>query len=99
MTYVTYFPLHGGLWVRMAAKARWLAYCKIRPDVVEHPGTSGILHFTYYVLGRPKSFSGILNSKVVWVLERRAHVCEDWSTEQHPFEKGSIKHDCLVKEM
>ncbi len=59
------------LWVRMARKARWLAYCKIQPDVVEHPGTSGILHFTYYALGHTKPFSGILNSKVVWVLERR----------------------------
>ncbi len=32
------------------------AYCKIKLDVVEHPGTSGILHFTYYVLGHTKSF-------------------------------------------
>ncbi len=69
MTCVTYFPLCRGLWVRIGRKACWLAYCKIQPDIVDHPGTSGILHFTYYVLGRTKSLSGILNSKVVWVLE------------------------------
>ncbi len=71
MTYVSYFPLRRGLWVRMARKACWLAYCKIWPDVVEHPGTSATLHFTYYILRHTKSFSGILSSKVVWVLERR----------------------------
>ncbi len=64
----------------MARKARWLAYCKIRLDVVEHPGTSGILHYTYYVLRHTKSFSGILTSKAVWVLERRVSVCTGKST-------------------
>ncbi len=71
VTHVTYFPLCKELWSRMARKTWWLAYCKIRPDVVEHPGTSGILHFTYYSLGLGKFFSGIPNSKVVWVLEHR----------------------------
>ena len=42
----------------------------MRPDVVGHPGIFGILHLTYYVLGHTKSFSVILNSMVVWVLER-----------------------------
>ncbi len=57
----------------MAIKARLLAYCKIQPNLVEHPDTSGILH--YYALGHTKSFSGILNSKVLWVME---HVtCDD----------------------
>ncbi len=68
MTCVTYFPLRRGLWVGMARKACWLMYCKIPPDVVEHPGTSGILHFSYYILGQIKSLSGVLNSEVVWVL-------------------------------
>ncbi len=57
----------------MARKACRLQHCKIQPDVVQHPGTFGILHFTYYVLGQIKSFSGILNSKVVWVLLRRVN--------------------------
>ncbi len=70
--YVKYFQLRRGLWVGMARKVCWLAYYKIEPDVLEHPGTCRILHFTYYVLGHTKSFSGILNSKVVvWVLECR----------------------------
>lgn len=38
---------------------------------VAHPGIFGILHLTYYVLGRTNSFSGLLNSIVVWVLDRR----------------------------
>ncbi len=50
-----------GLWVRMA-----------RLDVVEHPGTFGILHFTYCVLGHTKSFSFF-----VWVLERRPYLVSD----------------------
>ncbi len=53
----------------MARKACWLAYCKIPPDIVGHPGISGILHFTHCVLGHTKSFSGALDSGVVWVLE------------------------------
>ena len=66
---LTYLPLRRGLWVRIARKACWLAYCKMRPDVVGHPGIFGILHLTYYyVLGHTKY--GILSSMVVWVLER-----------------------------
>ncbi len=68
MTYVMYFTLHRGMWVRMARKACWLANCKIGTDVVGHPGFSGILHFTYYVLDHTKSFPGILSSRVVYVL-------------------------------
>ncbi len=64
------FPLCRGLWVRMARKACWLAYCKIRLYIVKHCGTFVILHFTYYAHTKP--FSGILNSEVVWVLQRRA---------------------------
>ncbi len=71
LCHVMNFLLCRGLWVRMAKKACQLAYCKIRPDVVGHPGTSGILHFTYYRLEHAKSFSGILNSRTVWVLEHR----------------------------
>ncbi len=64
--------LRKGLWVRMARKACWFAYCKVRPDVVgHHPGTSGILHFTYYILGHTTCFSSVLHSKVVCVLECR----------------------------
>ncbi len=59
-----------GLWVRIARKACWLAYCKMRLDAVEHPGIFGILHLTCCVLGHTSSFSGILNSMVVWILER-----------------------------
>ncbi len=66
MMYLIYFPPCRGLWVRMVREACWLVYCKIRPDVDEHPGTSSILHFTYYVPGHTKSFSGTLNSKAVW---------------------------------
>ncbi len=58
--YVMYFLGRTGLLVRMTEKAGWFAYCKIRPDVVGHPGTPGILHFTYCILGHTKSFSGIL---------------------------------------
>ncbi len=58
-----------GLWVRIARKACWLAYCKMQPDAVGHPGIFGIRHLTYYVLGHTKSFYGILNSMVVWILE------------------------------
>ena len=54
---VTY--LRRGLWVRIARKACWLAYCKMPADIVGHPATFGILHLTYYVLGHTKSFSGI----------------------------------------
>ena len=43
--------LRKGLWVRMAREVCSHAYCEIRPDVVEHPGTFGILYLTYYVLG------------------------------------------------
>ncbi len=68
---VTHFLLCKGLWVRMARQAYWLAYCKIRLDEIGHPGTSGILHFKYYVLGHTKSFSDVLNSRKVWVLECR----------------------------
>ena len=38
---------------------------------VGHPGIFGILHFTYFILGHAKSFSGILNSIVVHVMQRR----------------------------
>ncbi len=51
---------HAGL---HTAKSHW----------IERPGTSGILHSTYYVLGHSKAFSGVLNSKVVWVLECRVN--------------------------
>ncbi len=84
VTYVTYFLLRKGLWVRMARKACWLAYCKIPADVVEYPGTTGILHFTYYVLGHAKSFSAILNSRVLWVSEGRAHHCTGPKTPRDP---------------
>ena len=47
---------------RSARKACWLAYCKVRPDVVGHPDIFGIQHLTYYVLGHTKYFSGILNN-------------------------------------
>ncbi len=47
-------------------------------DLVEHPATSGILHLTYYALGHTKSFPGILNSKVIWVLERRVTLPPLW---------------------
>ncbi len=60
----------------MARKTCWLAYCKIRPNVVAHPVTSGMWHFTYYILGHTKSFSGILNTKVVWVLEYRISISQ-----------------------
>ena len=33
-----------------------------------HSDVFGILHFPYYVLAHTKSFSGILNSVGVWVL-------------------------------
>ncbi len=56
MMYVTYFPLRRGLWVKLARKACWLAYCKIQLDVVGHPSASSKLHFTYYILGHTKSF-------------------------------------------
>ncbi len=75
--YVTYLPLCRGLWVRIADKACWLAYYKNRLDVVGHPGTSDILHFTYHIVGRTKSFSGILNTRVVRVLERRGREEEE----------------------
>ena len=45
------------------------------PDVVGHPGIFGILHLTYYVLGHIKSFYGILNSMLVWVLEHTVGLC------------------------
>ncbi len=48
-----------------------LPYFKIQMDVVAHPGTSGILHFTYYALGHTKSLLDILTSKVEWVLNSR----------------------------
>ncbi len=44
---------------------------QIQLNVAEHPDTAGILHLTYYILGHTKSFSGTLNSSVVWVLEHR----------------------------
>ena len=66
---MTYLPLRRGLWVRIARKACWLAYCKMQPDAVIGPGTFGILHLTYYVFGHTKHFAGILNIMVVWVLE------------------------------
>ena len=62
--------LRKGLWVRTAEKACWHAYYEIRPEVVWHPGTSGILHLTYYVCEHTKSFSGILNSMIVCHSER-----------------------------
>lgn len=43
--------------------------------VVERPGMSGLLHYTYFILGHSVSFTGILNSVAVWVLERRACMC------------------------
>ncbi len=78
VTYVTYFWLCRGLWVRMARKARWLAFCKIRPDVGNNPGSSGIQQFTYYYWDILNLFSSILNSKVVWVLERKANFSNHW---------------------
>lgn len=33
----------------MARKACWHAYCKMRPDVVGHPGIFGVLHFTCFM--------------------------------------------------
>ena len=50
-----------------------LAYVlQVRLGVAQHPGVLGILHFPYYVSGH--SFSGLLDSVVVWVLGRRASV-------------------------
>ncbi len=68
-THVTYFPLHRVTWGRVSRKGCWLAWCKIWPDTTQLPGASAILHFTFCVLGHTKSSFGILNSKVVWVLE------------------------------
>ena len=56
-------PLRKGLWVK---KACWPAYSKIWPEVVGHPGTFGILHLAYYVLGHIKSFNGQLYTVVGW---------------------------------
>ena len=61
MNYVTHVPPHRGLWVRTA-----------RTKKKKHAGIFGILHFTYFGLGRTESFSGILNSLAVGVLECRA---------------------------
>ena len=67
-------------------KACWLAYCDPRPDVAQHPDNFGILPFPNSVSGHPKSPSGILNSAVVWVLERREGLlscdlsCSTWGT-------------------
>ena len=52
-----------------SSKARWLGY-QMQPDVEQHPGTFGILHFPYFLLGHTIYFSGILYSMVVWALER-----------------------------
>ena len=51
LTLLLIYPLHRGLWVRLARKAGWFAN----------------------VLWHTTSFSGILNSMVVWVLERTAY--------------------------
>ncbi len=66
---VTHVPYFLCAEVRMGRKECWLPYCKIQPNELGHPGTSAILHFTYYTLGRIKSFSGILNSRTVLVSE------------------------------
>ena len=58
---VTYLQLCRGLWV---------AYCKMRAGVAGHPGITGKLHFTYFVLVQTQSFPVILNSMAVWVMER-----------------------------
>lgn len=71
MTYVTCLPLRRGLWVRFARYECWLAYYNMVPGVVRHPGISGLLHVTYFLLGHTKSCSAILDSVVLWVLERR----------------------------
>ena len=47
--------LHKELWVRVARKACWPAYYKIRLDAIGHPGIFGILHLTHYVLGHTKA--------------------------------------------
>ncbi len=82
LTYVTYFPLRSGLWVKMTRKACWLAYREIWPDVVGQPGTFGRLHFTYYVIGNLKSFSAIINSRVVWILEHTLNFPCDQGADQ-----------------
>ncbi len=71
MTYEV-FSAARGLLVRVATRACWLAYFKIRSDVERHSGTSGILHSTYYIFRHAKSFSGILNGRIVQVQEHRA---------------------------
>ncbi len=58
-----------GSWVRMARKACWPAYCKFQ-CAVGHPGTSGVVHFTFYILEHAKSVSGILNRRLARELKR-----------------------------
>lgn len=43
----------------------WLAYCKMPPDAVEHPGISGILHLTHFILGQTEYLTDIQNEMVV----------------------------------
>lgn len=42
------------------------------PDIVVHPGSFGMPHFTYIILGHTNTFSGMVTSVVIWVLECRA---------------------------
>lgn len=73
--HVSNLQLCRGSWVRIASKACWLAYCKIRPYAVGHPGIFGLLPLTYYIMGHAKSFFGKLNcmgmqNHLNWLLDK-----------------------------
>ncbi len=63
VTYVMYYPLRRGLWVRTARKACWFAYCKIQLDVLGHP----VVLLDAYCMSHTMYWN-ILNTRVVWVL-------------------------------
>lgn len=48
---VTYLLLHKGLWVRIARKTSWFAFCKIWLDAVGHPCIWHTMCWDYWALG------------------------------------------------